>query len=74
VISNNGEADVEQAMVLVTMYSTTGELITAGWSVLPESLAAGYSAELILPLTLPQGTDPAMSEFDVQAAGFTSSE
>jgi hypothetical protein len=74
VISNNGETDVEEAMVQVTIRSTTGELITAGWSVSHKRLAIGDSAEFMLRLSIPQGTDPTMSEYDVQAAGLINSE
>jgi hypothetical protein len=74
VISNNGETDVEEAMVQVTIRSTAGELITAGWSVSSERLAIGDSAEFMLRLSIPQGIDPRMSEYDVQATGLINSE
>jgi hypothetical protein len=74
VISNIGEIDVEEAVVLVTIRSIAGELITAGWSISSEQLSIGDSAEFMLRLSLPQGTDPTMSEYDVQAAGLINSE
>lgn len=74
VISNNGETNVEEAIVLVTIRSTAGELITAGWFISSEQLSIGDSAEFKLHLSLPKGTDPTMSEYDVQAAGLINSE
>jgi len=69
VISNSGEIDVESVTVLVAVRSTSGELLTAGWSTIAQTLAINDTLEFILPLSLPQGADPAMSEYDLQVLG-----
>jgi len=69
VISNSGEIDVESVTVLVAVRSTSGELLTAGWSTIAQTLAINDTLEFILPLSLPQGVDPAMSEYDLQVVG-----
>jgi hypothetical protein len=69
VIYNPNEKGVESATVLAAVYSTAGELLTAGWTDLREILPANESHEFILHLSLPQGADPAMNEYDLQALG-----
>ena len=71
VISNSGEIDVKSVTILVAVRSTRGELLTAGWSTIAETLATGDTLEFILPLSLPQGADMAMSEYDIQVSGLT---
>jgi hypothetical protein len=44
-------------------------LLTAGSTHLHEILPGYSSREFVLHLSLPQGADPAMSEYDVQAFG-----
>ena len=69
VISNSGEIDVEMVTILVAVRSTSGELLTAGWSTIAQTLAANDTVDFTLPLSLPQGADPAMSEYDMQVLG-----
>lgn len=68
-IFNPQEINVESATVLAAVRSTAGELLTAGWTHLLEILPGNGSREFVLHLSLPQGADPAMNEYDVQAFG-----
>jgi hypothetical protein len=68
-IFNSQEMGVESATVLAAVRSTAGELLTAGWTHLLEILPGNDSREFLLHLSLPQGADPAMNEYDVQAFG-----
>jgi hypothetical protein len=68
-VSNTGPEAVQSAIVQATVRLTSGEPLTAGWLVAADTLGVGESVVFILPLTLPQGADPAMSEYDFQAAG-----
>ncbi len=68
-IFNPHEMRVEFATVLAAVRSTAGVLLTAGWTHLPEILHGDDSREFVLHLSLPQGADPAMNEYDVQAFG-----
>jgi hypothetical protein len=68
-VSNTGPEAVQSAIVQAAVRLTSGEPLTAGWLVAADALGVGESVEFILPLTLPQGADPAMSEYDFQAAG-----
>ena len=69
VITNSGETEVESVTIMAVVRSTDGELLTAGWSAIAPSLAVNDSLDFILPLSLPQGADPAMSEYDLQVLG-----
>ncbi|HEY43069.1 MAG TPA: hypothetical protein G4O11_03705 [Anaerolineae bacterium] len=69
VIFNPNKSGVESATVLAAVHSTAGELLTAGWTHLPEILPGNESREFVLHLSLPQGADPAMNEYDLQALG-----
>jgi hypothetical protein len=69
-ITNLEESIIKQPTVLGTMRTTTGELVSAGWSVVADTLAPAETLDFVLPLTLPQNTDIVMSEFDLQAVGF----
>ena len=51
------------------MRSTSGEPLTAGWLEVTDTLETDESLAFTLPLMLPQGADPAMSEYDFQAIG-----
>ncbi|KPK92477.1 MAG: hypothetical protein AMJ88_11025 [Anaerolineae bacterium SM23_ 63] len=66
---NPKETGVESATVLAAVRSTAGELLTAGWTYLLEILPGNGSREFVLHLSLPEGADPAMTEYDVQAFG-----
>ena len=68
-IYNPQETGVESATVIAAVRSTAGELLTAGWTHLLEALPGNGSREFVLHLSLPQGADPAMNEYDVQAFG-----
>jgi len=69
-ITNLEESIIKQPTVLGTMRTTTGDLVSAGWSVVADTLAPAETLDFVLPLTLPQNTDIVMSEFDLQAVGF----
>ncbi len=69
-VSNPEENAIEQPTVLGTVRTMTGELVSAGWSIVADTLAPFETLEFVLPLTLPQDTDTVMSEFDLQAVGF----
>jgi hypothetical protein len=69
VIFNPYEKGVESTTVLAAIHSTAGNLLTAGWTELHEILPAKESSDFLLQLSLPQGADPAMSEYDLQALG-----
>jgi hypothetical protein len=69
VIYNPNKREVESATVLAAVHSTAGELLTAGWADLPEILPGNESREFVLHLSLPQGADPALNEYDLQAIG-----
>ena len=69
-ITNTEEETLVQPTVLATMRTTTGELVSAGWSVVSETLAPAETLVFVLPLTLPEKTDTVMSEFDLHAVGF----
>ncbi|UCF60320.1 MAG: hypothetical protein JSV37_11210 [Anaerolineaceae bacterium] len=68
-IYNPQETDIESATVLAAVRSIDGQLLTAGSTHLHEILPGNSSREFMLHLSLPQGADPAMSEYDVQAFG-----
>jgi hypothetical protein len=68
-VSNPTDIDVETATVMATMRTSTGKLLTAGWTIVADTLAAGEQIEFVLPLSLPAGADPALSEYDIRAAG-----
>ncbi len=69
-ITNLEENAIKQPTVLGTMRTTTGELVSAGWLVVADTLAPAETLDFVLPLTLPKNTDTVMSEFDIQAVGF----
>ncbi len=69
-ITNTEERTLEQPTVLATMRTTAGDLVSAGWSIISDTLAPAETLIFVLPLPLPQNTDTVMSEFDLQAVGF----
>jgi hypothetical protein len=69
-ITNTEEKTLAQPTVLATMRTTTGELVSTGWSIVSDMLAPAETLVFVLPLTLPQNTDTIMSEFDLYAVGF----
>ncbi len=69
-ITNTEEKTLEQPTVLATMRTTAGELVSTGWSIVSDTLAPAETLAFVLPLTLPDNTDPVMSEFDLHAVGF----
>jgi len=60
--------EVHAATIYAEVRSSTGELVTAGWSA-PESLSAGASADFVLDLPIPVGMDATLSEYDLRAIG-----
>lgn len=69
-ISNPTAETLNEVTILATARSTAGDVITAGWLTIVETLEPGEIATFVLPLAIPKNADPAMSEFDVQAFGF----
>ncbi len=63
------QAVLEKATVLVALRSTEGELVSAGWQVVRETLPAGETAQFVLPLRIPAGIDLPDLEFDLRAFG-----
>lgn len=70
-ITNPTDMELEQAVVMAAVHSTSGELLTAGWVITEELLAPGAASQFILPLHFPEDHDPAVNEYDIQAVGFT---
>ncbi len=60
---------VQSASVMATLHTTRGNLVTAGWITVSETLLAGESADFVLPIPMPANTYPRLSEFDIWAAG-----
>ena len=67
-IHNPMAFDVDAATVYADVRSSTGELVTAGWSA-PEKLVAGASVEFVLDLPIPVGMDATLTEYDLRAIG-----
>ena len=67
-IRNPTAFKVDAATVYAEVRSSTGELVTAGWSA-PESLSAGTSADFVLDLPIPVGMDATLTEYDLRAIG-----
>ena len=67
-IRNPMTFDVDTATVYAEVRSSTGELVTAGWSA-PESLSAGASVDFVLDLPIPVGMDATLTEYDLRASG-----
>jgi hypothetical protein len=58
--------DVDAAAVYADVRSSTGELVTAGWSA-PKALMAGASVDFVLDLPIPVGMDATLTEYDLRA-------
>ena len=69
-IHNPAELSVHAASVYAEVRSSTGELVTAGWSN-AESLEPGGSKEFVLNLPIPVGMDATLTEYDLRAIGLT---
>ena len=67
--TNTTATSVTSASAFAALRSTKGVVITAGWAVVAETLPPGGHAAFTLDLPLPEGSDLAMAEADVQAAG-----
>jgi hypothetical protein len=68
-ITNPHVIDVGSATVLAAARTTDGELITAGSTSISGTLTSNDVRDFVLNLTLPQGADSSMSEYDIQALG-----
>jgi hypothetical protein len=66
-VQNDSGESVVSATVLVAVRSVEGIPLTAGWKVAAEALEPGASADFVVELTLPLGTDLSLSEYDVVA-------
>ncbi|MEE9216678.1 MAG: hypothetical protein V3U32_04510, partial [Anaerolineales bacterium] len=67
-IRNPMDFDVYAATIYAEVRSSTGELVTAGWSV-PKALEPGSSVEFVLDLPIPVGMDATLTEYDLRAIG-----
>jgi hypothetical protein len=68
-VQNPLDEAVQSPTVLATLRSIEGQPLTAGWLVVAEGLGPGESADWVLALSLPRGTDLAMSEYDIVSLG-----
>ncbi len=71
-VTNHRSTPVQSPTVAAAVRSTEGKPVTAGWLTVALALAPGEKAAFTLPMPLPSGIDPAMAEYDLQAAGFLS--
>jgi hypothetical protein len=60
--------DVEAATVYAEVRSSTGEIVTAGWSTVG-SFEPGTAGEFVLDLPIPAGMDATLTEYDLRAIG-----
>ncbi|MBN2554994.1 MAG: hypothetical protein JXA97_03560 [Anaerolineales bacterium] len=58
-----------QPSALVTIRSTSGDVLTGTWQVLAPSIGSNATIEFQLSIPLPAQLDAAMSEYDLQACG-----
>lgn len=69
-IINSTEGTVASPTMYAALRSTSGALITAGWTRLDVSLDSGESVAFEMNLPLPKSASPANSEHDLLAIGF----
>jgi hypothetical protein len=69
-VSNQSANRVDFATVYAAVYSTEGAILTSAEMGVSTSLAQNEQVSFVLPIHLPRGVIPAMSEYDLQAAGF----
>ncbi len=67
-VHNPMDFDVDAATVYAEVRSSTGELVTAGWSTVG-SFEPGASGEFVLDLPIPVGLDATLTEYDLRAIG-----
>jgi hypothetical protein len=67
-IHNPMDFDVEAATVYAEVRSSTGEIVTAGWSTVG-SFEPGTAGEFVLDLPIPAGMDATLTEYDLRAIG-----
>jgi hypothetical protein len=67
-VRNPMDFDVDAATVYVEVRSSTGGLVTAGWSTVG-TLEPGASGEFVLDLPIPVGLDATLTEYDLRAIG-----
>jgi hypothetical protein len=68
-VRNPLDRAVRAPTVLAAVRSIEGEPLAAGWQTVVAVLEPDADGEFLLALTLPRGTDLAMSEYDVVALG-----
>jgi hypothetical protein len=66
-ITNPSEEDLEGPTVMGAVYSTSGDLWTAGWSTPQERIAGNDQLEFGFDLPWPAGFDLAQAEYDFRA-------
>jgi hypothetical protein len=69
-VINSTEETVAAPTMYAALRSTSGALITAGWTRLDVSLDSGESVPFEMNLPLPKSASPANSEHDLLAIGF----
>jgi hypothetical protein len=69
IVTNKWTNQVENATVYVALYSTEGTILTSAEILVGYAIAQDEQVSFVLPVHLPQGMTPAMSEYDLQAAG-----
>ncbi len=67
-VHNPMDFDVDAVTVYAEVRSSTGELVTAGWST-TGSFEPGASGEFVLDLPIPMGLDATLTEYDLRAIG-----
>jgi hypothetical protein len=70
-VRNDRDRSVQAPVVLAEVRSSTGELLTAGWSELGEQLNPQQSTGFVVELLLVADLDIALSEIDLRATGTT---
>jgi hypothetical protein len=73
-VRNPLDRAVRVATVLAAVRSIDGEPLAAGWQTVAAELAPDADGEFLLALSLPRGTDLALSEYDVVALGLAEAD
>ena len=67
-LSNTAQSRIDVATVFADVRTSSGELFTAGWSVLGP-LEPDESTEFVLDLPVPAGVGAELLEYDLRAIG-----
>lgn len=66
---NSGTSTVDSAAVVISVTSSEGDLLTAGWAPVSDSLASGEQADFLAILPIPAGVDLSLAELDLRSLG-----